>query len=285
MKSISIFSPAKLNLFLQVINKRPDNYHNLETLFERINLGDDITLKLNPHGQIRVFCDREDVPVGPKNLVYRVAMLLKRDFKLPQGVDIKIRKRIPVAAGLAGGSSNGATVLKGLSDLWKLFLPFSRLVAYARQVGSDVAFFLYDTPWAWGSGRGEQIKPLPVQAKIFHVLVVPRVKVYSREVFAHLKMRLTKKKADVSMLPRTLARGDLVRAGQLLKNDLEPTTFRLYPPLVRLKHTIAHLGALGVCLSGSGPAIFGLARSYEHAEEMKLSLARIYKQVFIVRTF
>lgn len=284
MKSLTSFSPAKLNLYLQVVNKRPDQFHNLITLFERIDLGDEIIMKLNPLGEIRISCDYPGVPNGKKNLVYQVARLLKDDFRVKEGVDIKIQKRIPVAAGLAGGSSNGATVLLGLNKLWGLGLPFSKLVSYARQVGSDVAFFLHEVSWAWGTGRGDIIRPLNLPSRIFHVLVVPRLKVYSREVFANLKLKLTKKKADVSMLPRALRKNDLLQAGQLLRNDLDETTFRLYPQLLYLKDRLDKLGAWGVCLSGSGPSLFGLTDSRAHAEEIKSQLANVYKQVFVVRT-
>src|SRR6185436_451831 len=158
MKSITLQSPAKLNLYLKIVNKRPDGFHNLTTLFERIDLADEITLTSEASGRIRVSCDHPQVPTGPKNLVYKAAALLKQDFGIKQGVHITICKNIPVAAGLAGGSSNAATVLQGLNKLWNLKLTKTRLAAYAARIGSDVAFFLYDCSWALGTGRGEVIE-------------------------------------------------------------------------------------------------------------------------------
>lgn len=287
MNSISLLSPAKLNLFLKVVNKRPDGYHNLITLFERINLCDVVTLRLNHEGDIRVFCHHPDVPLGPKNLGFMAARLLKEKFSLRQGVHIHIKKRIPVASGLGGGSSNAATVFCGLNKLWRLSLGRPELLRYAKEIGSDVPFFLYDCSWAIGIQRGDAIKELSLGTKLWHVLVVPRLKVYSHEIFARFRvaprMQLTKKMADVNMLP-ALRENDLSNVSKLLSNDLESTVTELQPQISKLTNKIRSLSALGVCLSGSGPAVFGLTESQRHAEQLRSRLAKIYKQVFVVRT-
>jgi len=287
MKSISLLSPAKLNLFLKVINKRPDGYHNLVTLFERINLYDEITLTLNSGSRIQIFCDHPDVPVGAKNFVSQVAWLLKEKFAVAQGVSIHIKKKIPVAAGLGGGSSNAAAVLLGLNKLWQLSLNHQELVNFGKRIGSDVPFFLCDCSWAIGTQRGDAIKKIFLPTKLWHILVVPRIKVYSREVFTRLrlppKMQLTKKMTDVNMLP-ALRRNDLSYVGKLLSNDLESTVTQLHPNIIKLKNKLRSLNTLGECLSGSGPAVFGLTDSQRHAEALKSHLAKTFKQVFAVRT-
>src|SRR3989338_5787466 len=140
MKTLLLRSPAKLNLFLKVNRKRPDGYHDLTTLFERIDLCDDIRLAVNTAGRIRIFCRQPQVPKDSRNLAYRAARLLKDEFSLKEGVDITITKRIPVAAGLGGGSSNAATVLLGLNKLWGLSLPLWKLSSYGKKIGSDVPF-------------------------------------------------------------------------------------------------------------------------------------------------
>jgi len=287
MKSISLLSPAKLNLFLKVMNKRPDGYHNLVTLFERVDLCDEITLTLSRGKGIEVFCDHPDVSGGAKNLAFRAAWLLKEKLAVAQGVIIHIKKKIPVAAGLGGGSSNAATVLLGLNKLWQLFLNRQELVNLGKIIGSDVPFFLYDCSWAIGTQRGDTIKKISLPAKLWHILVVPRIKVYSREVFTRLrlppKMQLTKKMTDVNMLP-ALRRNDLSYVGELLSNDLESTVTQLHPNILKLKNKIRSLKTLGVCLSGSGPAVFGLTDSQQHAEELRCHLVKTYKQAFAVRT-
>ena len=293
MSRLVLRSPAKVNLFLKVINKRPDGYHNLVTLFERIDLFDELTFVSNASGKVRLFCQDPQVPRGPKNLVYQVAHKLQKDFKVRQGVDIRIKKRIPVAAGLAGGSSNAATALVGLNRLWKLSLSRDQLVVYGKQVGADVAFFLYETPWALGTERGDKIRRLAIRPRFWHVLAVPRVKMYTRKVFEHLNLRhtaaptnmLTKQSDNVNILIRHLRKKDLKAVSSRLCNDLEISVFQLCPKLRKLKATIRKLGAIGVSLSGSGPSIFALTDSQKQAEFLKSILKKRYSRVFVVGTY
>ena len=292
MRSILLQSPAKLNLFLKVINKRKDGYHRLVTLFERIDLHDDIRLTTNDSGRIRIFCDNPQVPKGPKNLVYKAAAMLKNEFGLNKGVDIKITKRIPVAAGLAGGSSNAATVLLGLNKLWRLSLASKDLVAYARRIGSDVPFFIYNASWAVGTGRGDCIRVVQIPAQLWHVLAVPRVAVHTPKVFGALSfkareggnLKLTKAGYDVNILIRALRKNDLFKVGQLLTNDLERAILDVCPELSQLRDKMKCLNTLGFSFSGSGPSLYGLVSSRQEAKTVGSILKRHYSQVFIVRT-
>lgn len=321
MKHISLKAPAKLNLLLKVVNKRKDGYHNLVTLFERIDLQDTLQFNRNAKGQIRIFCDCPDVPTGPKNLIHKAAMLLKEGLKLKEGVDIKVIKRIPVAAGLGGGSSDAATTLIGLNQFWKLSLTRAQLLTYARALGSDVPFFLYDASWALGQGRGDKIIPLPMNAKLWHILVVPPIKVYSREVFENFKGGdnpnlktegltnqltlsispsgeyaenrfrglsadtnvLTKQNPDVNILT-ALRKKELQQVNCLLFNDLEKTIISLKPPLLKAKNRLSKLLSGKVIFSGSGPAFFGLTVSRAQAMRLRQILKRRYSQVYVVRT-
>jgi len=284
MKVVRLSSPAKLNLILNVLNKRPDGYHNLKTLFERVNLQDELEFSSNSTGKITISCDSSWVPTGPKNLVYKVAQVLKNDFHIREGVHVRITKRIPVAAGLAGGSSNAATALLGLDKLWKLSLPRAQLVKYARTVGSDVAFFLYDTNWAVGTSRGDVIKPVDAATKLWHVLVVPRIKMYSREVFTRLNLRLTKKVDNVNILIRSIRGNNILKAQRLLSNDLECSILTVCPRLEQIRARMRSLGLEGVSFSGSGPSIFALTDSQSQAQEAVRVLGKRYAQVFCVRT-
>ena len=287
MNSLTLKSPAKVNLYLKVVNKRPDGFHNLKTIFERIDLHDDIRLTRSRSGRIRVSCDHPHVPTGPRNLVYKVALLLQKDFGIRNGVHIAIRKRIPVAAGLAGGSSNAATVLLGLNKLWDLKLSRDQLVAYAGRIGSDVAFFLYDTSWALGEGRGNIITPLKIRPKLWHVLVVPRVKMLTPKVYGALNLKLTKSGDDVNILTRFtryLAKNDVRKVGSLLCNDLEQPIVHLKPNLLKIKKKLQALGAVEVAFSGSGPSLFSVVESKKQADRLYAVLKRRYSQVFVVRT-
>lgn len=285
MKRISLLSPAKLNLFLRVVDKRPDGYHNLLTLFERIDLCDELRFVLNKSGDIRIFCDHPGVPAGPENLVYKTAELLKNDFALQDGVDVTIRKRIPVAAGLGGGSSNAATALLGLNRLWKLSLTKKQFLSYARTIGSDVPFFLYDCSWALGRERGDRVRKLSLNTKLWHILIVPTIPMYSREVFRGVNLRLTKKKDDVNILIRALRKNDLEKAGHFLLNDLETRILELAPDLGRLKTKLLDFKPQGIAFSGSGPSLYGITRSRKEAEEIQSAFQRREHEVFVVRTF
>ncbi len=284
MHRLTVHSPAKLNLVLDVLGKRPDGFHELRTIFERISLADQITLTRNKSHKISIRCAHPHVPLSSKNLAFKAAMMLSRDFSISEGLDINIVKNIPVAAGLAGGSSNAAAVLLGLNRLWQIGLNHAQLLNYAARLGSDVAFFLYDTSYALGTGRGELIRPLDVKTKLWHVLVTPRVKIYTKEVFARLKLSLTNKKDNVNILLPFLRKGDFVRLAGALSNDLEPAILSLRPDFIYLKDKLLDAGAAGVCFSGSGPSVFACVPSQKHALSLRAKFDRRYTQVFVVST-
>jgi len=284
MHRLTVSSPAKLNLVLDVLGKRPDGFHELRTIFERISLADQITLTRNKTNKISIRCAHPHVPRGSGNLVFKAAMLLFEDFHISDGLNINIIKNIPVAAGLAGGSSNAAAVLSGLNRLWQLGLSRAQLVNYAARLGSDVAFFLYNTSYALGQGRGERIQPINVKTKLWHVLVTPRVKMYTKDVFSRLKLNLTNKKDNVNILLPFLRKGDLGRLAGALSNDLEPAILSLRPDFIYLKKKLLDAGAMGVCFSGSGPSVFALSESQKHALSLRARFDRRYTQAFVVNT-
>ncbi|MBI4310124.1 MAG: 4-(cytidine 5'-diphospho)-2-C-methyl-D-erythritol kinase [Candidatus Omnitrophica bacterium] len=304
MSSITLRSPAKLNLVLDVLAKRMDGFHELRTIFERIDLCDRITLTSRRDGAIKVVCGHPQVPKGPKNLAVKAAKQLQADFGIKQGVTIAIDKKIPVAAGLAGGSSNAAAVLMGLNRLWRLRLSQKQLVEYASRAGSDVAFFIYNASYALGEGRGEKIRVLPIRVKLWHVLVTAKFKMYTKEVFNHLNCpmsplpnpctvwcrgndnssQLTNKKDNVNILLPYLRKNMPQSIGSALANDLESAILSLRPDFKRLKNKLSNAGACGVCFSGSGPSVFALARSKQHAGQIKARFDRRYAQVFVVST-
>jgi 4-diphosphocytidyl-2-C-methyl-D-erythritol kinase len=284
MHRLTVISPAKLNLVLDVLGKRPDGFHELRTIFERISLADQITLTRNKGGKIRIQCAHPHVPRGPGNLVFKAAQMLACDFSISEGLDIDIIKNIPVAAGLAGGSSNAAAALSGLNRLWQLGLGPAELAGYASRLGSDVAFFLHDTSFALGTGRGELIKPLGLKTKLWHVLVTPRVKMLTKEVFTRLKLNLTNKKDNVNILLPFLRKGNLAGLAGALSNDLEPAILSLRPDFIYLKKKLIDAGAIGACFSGSGPSVFACVQSQKHALSLRAKFDRRYTQVFVVST-
>lgn len=286
MKSVlRLSSPAKLNFYLQVLGKRPDEFHEIVTLFQRISLADELTFRSIPkNNSIRIRCDHPHVPCGPKNLVYKVVEIIRQRFGISQGVDIEIKKNIPVAAGLAGGSTNAATTFLALNQLWNLNLSRKQLVDMGLEIGSDVPFFLYEVSWAWGTGRGGTITPLKLSLKTWQTVVVPKVKMYAKTVYQGLNSRLTKGGVDANILTYSLKRNDLDGVSKLLRNDLEAVVLNMRPSLKVLQQRLKSLGAKAVMVSGSGPAVFGLMSGQELAIQARDVLARRYCQVFSVQT-
>ncbi len=297
MKKLTLNSYAKVNLFLNVKSKRPDNYHNLQTVFERISLSDKIVLKNRPDGKIRIFCAAAGVPKDRSNLCYKAAAILRAEFAVKQGVDITITKRIPVGGGLAGGSSNAACVLQGLNRLWDLKLGQKELAGFGRKIGADVAFFLHNTAFAFATGRGDRIEELKKlsKRKFWHVLVASDFKVSTPLIYRQWDKALSTKKIpkpalttparNVKILTSALAENDLSLISQALYNSLEPVSSMLYPRINRVKQELIRAGAKAVLMSGSGPTVFGLAATKKEALDLSRQLRRGKgRKIFIAAT-
>lgn len=311
MNKLSLKSHAKLNLYLQVLNKRPDSYHNITTLFERISLCDKIILRIRRDKEIKVISNSPDLPAEPsRNLAFRSAKLLQGTFNINKGVNIKITKRIPVGSGLGGGSSNAATVLMGLNKLWKLRLTREKLVRLSRKIGADVAFFIYETRFAQGEGRGDKIKPLKELKNIclWHILIVPELKVSTPLIYREWDKMSKRKKVklthsaissknpspSVSTLRTKYSEG-LTRPKYNVKihsltgilfNSLEEVTLKIYPQVKKVKDKLKYLGLQSILMSGSGPAVFGIVSSRREALRLyrKLKAASTLGEVFLART-
>jgi 4-diphosphocytidyl-2-C-methyl-D-erythritol kinase len=285
-------SYAKLNLYLEVLNRRQDNYHNLKTIFERIDLSDKIILKSRPDKKIKISSNLAVLPKDSSNLAYRSAKLLQDSFRINKGVDIKIIKRIPVGSGLGGGSSNAATVLLGLSKLWRLKLKPKELANFAGKIGSDVAFFIYGHPFALGLLRGEKIKPLKMlkRVRLWHILAVPKIRVLTSDIYRKWdecpESGLTRPKYGVKMLNLGLKRKDLSLIGKTLFNSLEAVTSGLYPRILDLKEKLSLRGVKSILMSGSGPAVFGIVSSRKEAVALSKRLKKEDRswQIFVTRT-
>lgn len=290
MKRLVLKSPAKINLYLRVLNKRPDGCHNLETLFERIGLYDKIILEEIPQDSIEVRTFSPDIPKDKNNLAYKAAFLLKRGFSIKRGIRITIDKHIPVGSGLGGGSSNAAFVLLGLNRLWRLELSKKKLMEYAGKIGADVAFFILEKPFALGKGRGERLLPLAVKIKLWHILVVPGINVPTAQVYKDFDrlsqhLQLTKGRINSKIIPLILKPGHLMGLAQLVYNDLERVTAQKHKiisvVLTELKKTCLAAG-----MSGSGSAVFGITTSKNSALRIiKNSLSKFKGlRVFTART-
>ncbi len=294
MRSFSLKSYAKLNLMLKITGRRPDGFHELETVFERIDLYDTLRFAPRKDEKIVITSNHPDVPLDERNLVYKAAVMLRASCGITKGATIHIEKRIPIAAGLAGGSSNGATALLGLDRLWDTRISLLNLGRLAARLGSDLNFFLYDTPFALGSGRGEKIKPLAAKVRSWHVVITPEVHILAKDAYAVYAntatknraegARLTRPKADVKMMLCSLKEKDISAVADMLFNDLEKPILTLRPELLSLKQEMLDQNPLGVCFSGSGPSVFALTKTRQQAEKIRGYFSRRYKQAFVART-
>jgi 4-diphosphocytidyl-2-C-methyl-D-erythritol kinase len=270
---LRVQAPAKLNLYLRVVGKRADGFHELETLFERIDLCDELQLELQPR-QLQLTCSDPTLSCGEENLVLKAARALQQLTNTDQGAQLHLIKRIPIAAGLGGGSSDAAAALLGLNALWALGLDQQTLVKVAAQLGSDVPFFLWDVPFAVGRGRGEQGEPVTSEAQLAHILVTPDAQLATKEVYAGSRFDLTGTGASLSIALHALRNGSLGELVSGLRNDLAPEAIRRCPVIAAVQSLLRESGCLGVLLSGSGPSVFGLCRDLAHAHAVQAQVAR-----------
>ncbi len=257
---MTIHSHAKINLGLRILGKREDGYHDLATIFVPVDLCDTVELHARDLG-LSMECTRDDVPCDSGNLCLRAAAEVYR-FAGGGGVHIALDKRIPVGAGLGGGSSNAAMVLRALPRLWGTEIPDEELQAMAARLGSDVPFFLHDGP-ALAGGRGEMLTPLDVHLPWWIVLVTPRIHVSTAWAYASLGARERQPDPRLDLLL-----SDAVRAGDpapLLVNDFEPAVFERWPAIAAMKRRLLDNGAVGALMSGSGSTVFGLFGDAEAA--------------------
>jgi len=277
---IKFKTPAKINLGLHIHGKREDGFHELETIFQMVSLYDDVELELLSSG-IKLECDTPGVPTDDTNLVCKAALLLRQSYQVEgKGVSIRLKKKIPFGAGLGGGSGNAAGVLMGLNRLWDLNIEREKLLALATELGSDVPFFL-TSPCALGMGRGEQLKVLKPCAKFQVLLVFPGFPVATSWVYQNLKLKLTKRENNISILRKNLSLSDITSLGSRLYNDLEPVVIQRFPEVQVVKDELRAWGALGVLLSGSGSTVFGIFGDPEKARVACAGLNGTWERVIV----
>ncbi len=287
MQTLTLKAPAKLNLYLDVLNKRPDGFHNIETVFEKLNLFDKITLSRRKTG-IKVVCRHKDVPADKRNLAHRAAQALLAKTRPNAGVQIKISKRIPVAAGLGGGSSDAASVLLGLNRLFSLKQKPRQLLEIGAKLGADVPFFLCSRSRAIGRGKGERLTSLKVKSKNWYILVIPRgLNVSTRRMYSALRIPLTKRPAGVKIVFRALEKGDLTTLDRYSYNSFEPILRKKYKQIQRIKKALKSYGAGATLVSGSGPCVFGVVASRKEAMVIGRTLGAKARnwQVIVASTF
>ncbi len=281
MDQLAVPSPSKINLYLEVLGRRDDGYHEIRSIAVLTELCDTIVLARRASG-ISVGAANPQVPMGPANLCHRAADLVLRYCGVRAGVDIRIEKQIPIAGGMGGGSSNAAATLWGLNLLYGLGLPRESLMRLGAELGSDVPLF-FSRGAAFVSGRGEQVEELPVLRPRWLVIANPGTRISTASVYQRLRLPLTSEEAGSRMR-------DLFQSGQdeaalsCCFNRLEDVVLTAFPAVSALKQRLSLGGARPVLVSGSGPTVFGVTEGSEMARRLAADLANAGIKTFACRT-
>lgn len=273
MESILVKAYAKINLGLDILSRRPDGYHEVKMIMQTIRLFDKLMIRKTHASGIVVKSSLSYLPGDESNLAWQAASLFFETTRIPATVYIDLEKHIPVAAGMAGGSSDAAAVLTGLNELFHAGLSLSELQTLGVQIGADVPYCLLQGT-ALAEGIGERLTPLEPAPPAFCLIVKPPVSVSTRYVYEHLDLN-TAPHPDIEAALSALKQNDLLGLSRVLGNTLESVTIPKHPEIDKIKKKMIELGALGSLMSGSGPTVFGLFNNKKTAEhafyEFKIS--------------
>lgn len=274
-------APAKINLTLDVLHKRPDGYHEVEMVMTTIDLADRIELSDDNSSRVKLMSEFRFVPNDHRNLAYQAAELFRKRMGITRGVNIYLEKNIPVAAGLAGGSSDAAAVLRGLNDLWQVGLTKDELAIMGEELGSDVPFCVYGGT-ALSTGRGEKIQPLPAPPTCWVILAKPSIGVSTADIYHALKVNRIEHPNTKDMC-KALEMKNYEQMCASVGNVLEPVTTRMHKEVKLIKDQMKRFGADAVLMSGSGPTVFGLVRHESRLHRIYNGLRGFCDQVYAVR--
>lgn len=265
---MKFLSPAKVNLHLEVLSKRPDGYHEIQTLMQRVDLSDEMEIHLGGRG-IRLVSEGGGVPEGMDNLACRAARIFCEEFGIRGDLRIRLKKRIPVAAGLGGGSSDAATVLMGLNELLRAGGEEERLMALGAKIGADVPFFIFQKP-ALARGIGEKLAAVKLPRPLWFLMLIPPFQISAAWAYQAFDRLPGQKKESMRLRD---SYGELADLLPVLKNDLESAALTRYPEIALMKKELLACGARGALMSGSGPVTFGLFSTRKEAERTGKAVA------------
>ena len=274
-------APAKINLTLDVLYKRPDGYHEVEMIMTTVDLADRVGLKKRHDGQIQIHSSSNFVPDDGRTLAYQAAQLLQDTYDVQDGVSITIDKQIPVAAGLAGGSSDAAATLKGLNTLWNLNLTVDELAELGAKIGSDVSFCVYGGT-AIARGRGEKIEHIAAPPACWVVLAKPSIGVSTATAYGNLNLDEVEH-PNTKQMKEAIEAKDYAQVCATVSNVLESVTLKLHPEVSIIKEQMTRFGADAVLMSGSGPTVFGLVQNKARVSRIVNGLRGFCDEVYAVR--
>lgn len=284
MNSIDLKSRAKVNLSIDVLGKREDGYHLVEMIMQTIDLYDKLKITEIEENSILIKSNSLDIPLNEDNIMYKAVNLLRDQFNIEKGIEISIEKNIPVAAGMAGGSSNAAAVLVGLNKLWNLGLSESELKDIGLKLGADVPFCITGGS-ALAEGIGEELTNIKGLPEDLNILVCkPNIFVSTKEVYQSLNMDKVKRRPKNKELIDALQKEDVKFISENMVNVLEEVTSLKYSEIVQIEDIMIKNKALGSMMSGSGPTVFGLFDNKDCAIKAKEDLQAKYNQVYLVKS-
>ena len=275
---------AKINITLDVLGKRDDGYHELEMIMQNVDLYDVVTVKKR-EGGIVLSSSRKDLPLDKGNIAYRAAELMFEKYGVQGGIEIDIEKHIPVAAGLAGGSTDGAAVIKAVNDLYELGLGEEELKNCASQIGSDIPYCVAGKT-SLATGRGTDLTYLAPMPKMYVVLAKPDIDVSTAFVYKNYKAENVEKRPETARMVDAVNRGDTKTIAEGLCNVLESVTTKHYPIINEIKAKFIECGAVNSLMSGSGPTVFAVFEEKETADKAAEEIKSIFgiEEVYSVAT-
>ncbi|RKD30915.1 4-(cytidine 5'-diphospho)-2-C-methyl-D-erythritol kinase [Thermohalobacter berrensis] len=282
MKRIIVDAYAKINLSLDVLRRREDGYHEVEMIMQQVDLKDIITIKEIEKGII-IESNKKEVPTDSSNLVYKAWDIICKKFNIDRGVYININKNIPIAAGLAGGSSDAAALLKGLNKLWNLGLTKNELMELGVNIGADVPFCIMGGT-ALAQGIGEKLTRLNNFSNIYILLATPDIQVSTAYVYKNLNLKEISVRPDTHKLIEYMEDNDIDSVAKKMVNVLENVTIKKYPIIQEIKKDMINGGALGSLMSGSGPTVFGIYNNEKLLKETERKLKKRLSKVYSVKT-
>ena len=275
-------APAKINLGLDILGKRPDGLHELAMVMASIDLADRLYLEEIPEDRIIIETNKAFLPTDKKNHVYEALELVKERFEIKKGLRVKIHKEIPVAAGLGGGSTDSAAALRAVNRLWDLGLSIEEIASLGAEVGSDVPYCVYGQT-SLVEGFGEKVTPIAPMPQCWVVVVKPRMSVSTRTIFAQIVME-DLYHPDIAALVSAIEANDYQKMTENLGNSMEVVTIRKHPVIQQLKDRMLKYGADAAMMSGSGPTVYALCHKYSRAKHVCNALKGFCEEVYLVRT-
>ncbi len=282
MQEIKRRAYGKINLGLDVLRKRPDGYHDVKMIMQMVSVYDELTFRKILDKEIRIVTNKEELPFNEDNLIYKAAKLMMERLNSEEGISVVLKKNIPIAAGMAGGSTDAAATLLGLNELLEGNIPMEELLSMGVKIGADVPYCILQKT-ALSEGIGEVLTPLPAPPACGLLIGKPDIHVSTKYVYENLQADTLKSHPDIDGMRQAIEEQDLEGITSRMENVLETVTIQKYPVIGEIKEAMLKAGAINAHMSGSGPTVFGVFASRERAEKAKEELAKsgLVKELFV----